>query len=583
MIESILPSINRLLPMYKSPKLSNWLLAAYVTFCLVTTRAQALETDPKPLKLQSLIKESIRKAYAASVFIYDFDTVAERPLGPRFSGVVVTETGLILTAGHASRPGKVYKVVFPDQQEFIAIGAGRIALFDAAMIQIKTKKSFPFAETGWSSSLKLNEPCISIAYPGSFNPKRQVIRFGFVADLNANKGRMLRTTCLMEPGDSGGPVFDLYGRVIGIRSNILQGLESNFDVPIDTFRKYWSSLIKAEDYQFLPKADDVPTDPLANNRLSFEKIDGLSNALSRFGSKLDKHSVRLVDSADSLHAIGTLLNLGGLKLPKSSASKTYVLSKSSLVEDKIFAQIGTLKIGTKVVYLDQQSDMVLLELDKKLSGGVKVSAFSRDTLVFTDLGDILISSVPGGAAEISVTGSMHFDLPAVYSGGYLGAGLAATEGKCVISDVGVRSPAALAGLKAGDQIISVNGVKIQYSDQFVNEIRKARPNDIVQLVYLRNAEQSRVAVILARRPLVATKHIAERFEGGKSERYDGFKHAFVHDGKLKPLECGGPIFDLEGKFRGLNMARYSRTSSVAVAPIEVLNFIQTALPSLVSK
>lgn len=156
--------------------------------------------EPKPEQLQEMVQLAIAKAYHSSVYLADYDTIAKVTTGSRFSGVVVSKDGIILTAAHVGRPGKVYQVIFADGKQRIAIGLGRIQQLDAAVLKINKPGEWPFAEMGWSSSLKLNEPCISIACPGSFTPQKTVIRFGYVADLLENRRKMIRTTCLMEPG-----------------------------------------------------------------------------------------------------------------------------------------------------------------------------------------------------------------------------------------------------------------------------------------------------------------------------------------------------------------------------------------------
>ncbi len=63
-------------------------------------------------------------------------------------------------------------------------------------------------------------------------------------------------------------------------------------------------------------------------------------------------------------------------------------------------------------------------------------------------------------------------------------------------------------------------------------------------------------------------HSADKFEGGKSVRLDGFKKVFAHDANIKSDECGGPVFDAEGNFYGINIARFSRTTTLVLpAPV----------------
>jgi serine protease Do len=57
----------------------------------------------------------------------------------------------------------------------------------------------------------------------------------------------LRTDCTLVGGDSGGPLFDMQGRVIGIHSRINQEITTNIHVPIGTYRETWARLLKGAD------------------------------------------------------------------------------------------------------------------------------------------------------------------------------------------------------------------------------------------------------------------------------------------------------------------------------------------------
>lgn len=183
------------------------------------------------------------------------------------------------------------------------------------------------------------------------------------------------------------------------------------------------------------------------------------------------------------------------------------------------------------------------------------------------------------SGEISVLGTLATDLKATFNTGYLRAGAELRNGQNLISFVQDQSPAKLVGLNPGDEIISVNGVSVSTPDLFVDEVQKSKADDVILLVLNRNKSQLKLNVKLGVRPLMTSTHVTERFEGGKSERRDGFKNVFVHDAKLKPSECGGPVFNLEGKLMGVNIARYSRTSSLAISPVGVRLFLERAVAS----
>jgi len=531
-------------------------------------------------KLQVMVQQAIQKAAPASVYMSDYDTVAKRNTGSRFSGVVVSKDGLILSAAHVVQPGKTYQIIFPDGKECIAVGLGRMQQFDAAMAKIVTPGEWPFAEVGWASSLKINEPCISIAYPGTFKPKRLDVRFGYVAEVQDSRRKMIRSTCLMEPGDSGGPLFDMYGRVIGLHSNINMGLDANFEASIDNFRKYWTALQKLQDYRTLPAEEPVPADPLLNERIWFPVINTLETSLAKAEDKLDDYTVQLVNASDSSIAVATSFKPGAA-LKGIFKGKSLLITKNSLLQGEVKARLAGGKTETvTVLYRDEKNDLALLAIRAKMKAAIDLSKLRNDTLVNAQLGTFLITPHPENDGEISIISALQMKLPSTYNIGFFGSTIALNDGKNTITVVQAKSPAAAAGLKIGDQIVSINSTAIQVPENFTGEIQKNKPDDVVKLVYIRDGEQKTIDIRLARRPMAASNHVAERFLDGKSERRDGFDGVFAHDGKIKPAECGGPVFDLKGNFMGLNQARLSRTISLAVLPKEITAFVREAADTL---
>jgi serine protease Do len=86
--------------------------------------------------------------------------------------------------------------------------------------------------------------CLSIGHPGGYQRGRApVLRFGRVLSAAAD---VISTDCTLVGGDSGGPLFDLEGRVVGIHSRIGGSLSANFHVPVNTYRDTWDRLAKAE-------------------------------------------------------------------------------------------------------------------------------------------------------------------------------------------------------------------------------------------------------------------------------------------------------------------------------------------------
>jgi serine protease Do len=156
------------------------------------------------------------------------------------SGVVVSEDGLILTAAHvtSSMPNGVI-VIFPDGTRKAGEILGADYDRDASMVQITDEGKYPFVSTGQSNGLQRNQWTVALGHSGGFDPTRKPpVRLGRVL---ANTDFVVTDTAVVG-GDSGGPLFDVEGRVIGIHSNIGMTLSENRHVPIQVYLSQWEKL-----------------------------------------------------------------------------------------------------------------------------------------------------------------------------------------------------------------------------------------------------------------------------------------------------------------------------------------------------
>jgi serine protease Do len=171
-------------------------------------------------------------------------------IGPaQGSGVIVSEDGFVLTAAHVSgRPGRKVSIILPDGQRVAATSLGRNEILDAGLIKIDdASQKWPFAEMARWSSVKAGNWCIATGHPGGFQGDRQpVFRLGRI--IFASR-RVVRTDCELVGGDSGGPLFDVYGKVIGVNSRIGEELTHNFHVPISAYHESWDRLSASETFR----------------------------------------------------------------------------------------------------------------------------------------------------------------------------------------------------------------------------------------------------------------------------------------------------------------------------------------------
>jgi serine protease Do len=167
------------------------------------------------------------------------------------SGVVVSRDGYVLTVAHVGeRAGRKVVVVFADGRKAKAVTLGNDRGVDAGMAKITDEGVWPHAEMGGSGDLKLGQWCLTLGYPVTFeHGKAPLVRIGRV--LRNGKTEIITDGTIMG-GDSGAPLFDLEGKVIGIGTKCEpELLQHNIHVPIDRFRDTWQQLAKSEDFDSL--------------------------------------------------------------------------------------------------------------------------------------------------------------------------------------------------------------------------------------------------------------------------------------------------------------------------------------------
>src|SRR5262245_7407837 len=194
--------------------------------------------------------------------------------GASGSGVIVTEDGYVLTAGHVSgKPDQDCTVIFPDGKKLKAKSLGQNRGIDSGMIQITETGQYPHVEMGDSKSLQKGQWVVSLGHPGGFVPGRSpVLRLGRVIN---STDSLIQTDCTLVGGDSGGPLFDLDGKVIGIHSRIGPAIASNIHVPVDTYTTNWDDLVAGKEWgNMFGFGPAKPTSPPSLG-LSFEKSGDL--------------------------------------------------------------------------------------------------------------------------------------------------------------------------------------------------------------------------------------------------------------------------------------------------------------------
>lgn len=173
--------------------------------------------------------------------------VAIQSGGGTASGVIISPDGLILTAAHVpGAPGKDMRVVLDDGSVTTAKALGLDKTTDAALAQLKKRdKPWPFVNLSREViKAQPGEWCFALGHPGGFDKARgPVLRVGRIIKQTANS---LHTDCVLMGGDSGGPLFNFSGEVIGIHSQIWEGRDQNVHVSMAPFLRSWDAMQKSQ-------------------------------------------------------------------------------------------------------------------------------------------------------------------------------------------------------------------------------------------------------------------------------------------------------------------------------------------------
>lgn len=165
------------------------------------------------------------------------------------SGFIVSADGYILTNAHVIEDAEEVTVRLTDKREFKAKVVGTDRRSDIALLKISAK-DLPVVNIGDSSKLEVGEWVVAIGSPFGFtNSVSQGIVSAMGRSLpGENIVPFIQTDVPVNPGNSGGPLFNMNGEVVGINSQIYSHsggyMGLSFAIPIDIAMKVKGELLK---------------------------------------------------------------------------------------------------------------------------------------------------------------------------------------------------------------------------------------------------------------------------------------------------------------------------------------------------
>lgn len=140
------------------------------------------------------------------------------------SGVIIDPAGYVLTNEHVVRGAKEIRVTLQDKKRYAGTIVGKDARTDIAIIKIKSSRRFPFARLGDSTRVRVGEWAVAIGSPFGLE---ETVTTGIVSAVRQSlsiEGRdyrdLIQTDAAINRGNSGGPLINVNGEVIGINTAI---------------------------------------------------------------------------------------------------------------------------------------------------------------------------------------------------------------------------------------------------------------------------------------------------------------------------------------------------------------------------
>jgi len=380
------------------------------------------------------------------------------------SGFIISADGYVVTNNHVVAPGnrnatiESITVIMPDRKEYDAKLIGRDAASDIAVLKINAKKPLPFVKFGDSGDARVGDWIIAIGNPFGLGG---TVTTGIVSAIHRRTGQgaydsFLQTDASINRGNSGGPMFDLNGNVIGINNAIISPTGGNvgigFAIPADVAVPIVNTLKKGEAIErgYLGVQITALSEDLADS-LGLEKNSGefIQNVVP--GEAAAKAGIQAGDVVTKVNGRDVTpdqtLSFLVANLPVGTKVPIEVLRNGKTV--KLSATLG--KRPSEEELANNSFDP---DAEENALGGEEDGASAKATA--EALGLSVVDITPAIARQIGVPSSQQ---------------------GVVVSTVDRNSDAAQKGLRRGILITSVNRRSIRNANDLDNAIANAKRAD----------------------------------------------------------------------------------------------------------
>jgi serine protease Do len=378
-----------------------------------------------------------------------------QPVQGEGSGFIVSADGYILTNAHVVANADEVTVKTTDRREYTAKVVGSDEQTDIAVLKIEAK-NLPTVRLGDPEKLRPGEWVVAIGSPFGFENS---VTAGIVSATSrampgGNYTPFIQTDVAVNPGNSGGPLFNMNGEVVGINSQIYSRtggyMGVSFAIPIDVANNVKDQLVRSG--------------RVTRSRIGVSIQDVNAQLAESFGLDRPRGALVGMVEADSpgekggIKAGDVILKVDGETIETSSQVPVLVAGKKpgTAVEIEVWRNGGTKDLSVRPVEIQEKGGRVA----------------SNDAQQGDETARLGLAVRPLTQQEKRQ---------------------AETDGDLLVEDV--EGPAAGAGVRPGDIILGVNGAKVKSLDELRSAAKK-RTGKVVALLIERDNAQIFVPVRL---------------------------------------------------------------------------------------
>ena len=202
-----------------------------------------------PAEIYERKSDAVTSISVTSVTPYRLQNRVQRSVG---SGFIFDRNGHVLTNSHVVFGAAFIQVTLDDGGVYPAKIVGVDPIYDIAVVRVENagSKKLPRLPLGKSSNLRVGQGVVAIGNPLGLN---QTLTAGVISALDrvlaetplSLSRRLIQTDTALNPGNSGGPLLDRCGEVVGINTSIIQGAQNvGFAIPIDLVKAKLAELME---------------------------------------------------------------------------------------------------------------------------------------------------------------------------------------------------------------------------------------------------------------------------------------------------------------------------------------------------